>query len=171
MRHTNREIEEAKMLSRRLSALGNVSVPPLSRLRIATTLFALACWVALRSAARGARRWVRDKKVCPCCEGRRQVVRHIIHDEFELAACRLCDGKGEVTWREVEAFKWGGALQRYRLNAGQSLAQMYYTIGLVPDHVHRLECGLVPLDDWPQPALSIADLQLDREASGHPSTT
>ena len=53
-RYTHREIEEAKMLARRLSAFQNVLGTPLSRLRIATTLLGCAVKTALRMKVRAA---------------------------------------------------------------------------------------------------------------------
>ena len=69
---------------------------------------------------------------------RRQLT-HIVHDEFEMRPCKLCLAKGHVGWRERESWKWGGALKSYRLNNGLSLAQMYYAVCLVPEHVNQLE--------------------------------
>lgn len=171
MRHTHREIEEAKMLSRRISAFQNVQVTPLSRLRAATTLLACAVITTLRLRVLAAWRWLRDKHVCPKCAGNRQQLTRIVHDEFEMRPCRLCAGKGEVDWQYVESYKWGQAAQRYRLAAGFSLAKAYYLCGLAPDDITRHEIGLVPLDDWPESLIAVADLQLDREAAGHVSTT
>ena len=179
MRHTHREIEEAKMLSRRLSTLQDVRVPPLSRARTATTLLACAVITTLRMKLRAAWRWLRDREVCPRCEGRTHMIE--LHEMFGPdpghdgrlpgTKCRLCEGTGEVTWREVESFKWGRALMRYRLTAGFSLAKAYYLCGLTPHQITMHEEGFVPLDNWPESLLSLADLQLDREAAGHVSTT
>ena len=170
-RHTNGEIEQAKMLKRRLSAFENISAPPLSRLRAATTLLLAVTWCYIRQRAGALSRWLRDREVCPKCAGNKHQLTHIIHDEFEMRACRLCNGSGEVTWRELESYKWGQAAQRYRIAAGFSLAKAYYLCGLAPDDITRHEIGLVPLDDWPTSLRDIADLQLDREAAGHVSTT
>lgn len=171
MRHMNREIQEAKMLGRRLSALREAPVPPRSRVRQATTLLFPAGWTLLRMSVRSVVMKMFDRTVCPKCEGHKNQLTHIVHDEFEMRPCKLCRAKGHVGWRERESWKWGGALKSYRLNNGLSLAQMGYAVGLVPEHVNQLEQGLVPLDYWPQTAINIADLQLDRDAAGHVSTT
>jgi hypothetical protein len=171
MRHTNREIEQAKMLSRKVSASQNVSAPPLSRVRVATTLFFSA--IALRLKMFGAALWrnIRDKSICPCCAGA-GIAHHFDYADGYTAQCRLCLGSGEVTWREVESHKWGEALKRYRLSLGYSLPQMYYVLpGNNPHQIERMEQGLVPLDQWPLEAVGVAELQLDREAAGHVSTT
>ena len=170
-RYTHGEIERAKMLSRRVSAFQNFSAPPLSRAKAATTLLLAVIWCVIWQRARALSRWLRDRSVCPQCAGRRQQLTHIVHDEFEMRPCRLCEGKGEVTWRKVESYKWGQAAQRYRLAANLSLAKAYYICGLTPDDILRHERGLVPLDDWPDSLRELADLQLDREAAGHVSTT
>ena len=162
MRHTHREIQEAKMLGRRLAASENVSSPPLSRLKNATRFVFAAARLALRMKAAAFWRYVRDKSVCPCCQGHKQQLTHVYQDEFELRACRLCKGSGEVTWREVESYKWGGALLEYRLSRGISLAQMYYAVGLTPGEVQQLEYGIVPLDDWPDTARNLAESVLSR---------
>ena len=179
MRHTRREIEEAKMLGRRLAASRNAPVPPLSRLRTATALLGRAVSTALRMKVRAAWRWLRDKTVCPRCEGRHDMIEFnemfgpdAGHDDnLPGTKCRLCRGTGEVTRAQVESFKHGRAAMRYRLIAGMSLAKAYYLCGLTPDQVTMHEEGLVPLDDWPSSLRDIADLQLDREAAGHVSTT
>lgn len=110
---------------------------------------------------------LRDKQRCPKCDGVKRQLMHIVHDEFEVRDCRLCKGTGEVTWREVESSKWGNALLAYRLNAGASLAQMYYAVGLTPDQVQQLEYGLVPLDEWPDSARNCAEKMIDRPNSVH----
>ena len=179
MRHTNREIQEAKMLARKAAASENVSVPPLSRLRTATALLGRAVSTALRMKVRAAWRWLRDKTVCPRCEGRHDMIEFnemfgpdAGHDDnLPGTKCRLCRGTGEVTRAQVESFKHGRAAMRYRLIAGMSLAKAYYLCGLTPDQITMHEEGLVPLDDWPSSLRDIADLQLDREAAGHVSTT
>lgn len=179
MRHTHREIAEAKMLGRRLAALRNAPVPPLSRLRSATTLLTRAVILALRMKVRAAWRRLRNMQVCPRCEGRHDMIEFnemfgpdAGHDDnLPGTKCRLCRGTGEVDQRRVESFKWGRAAMRYRLLAGMSLAKAYYLCGLTPDQITMHEEGLVPLDDWPSSLRDIADLQLDREAAGHVSTT
>lgn len=171
MRHTHREIAEAKMLGRRLAALRNAPVPPLSRLRSATTLLTRAVILALRMKVRAAWLQLFDRTVCPKCEGHKHQLTHIIHDEYEMRPCRLCNARGWIGWRERESVKWGAAAKRYRLNAGFSLAKAYYLCGMTPDQITMHEDGLVPLDDWPSSLRDIADLQLDREAAGHVSTT
>lgn len=92
-------------------------------------------------------------------------------DNLPGTKCRLCKGTGEVRWHYVESFKWGKALMRYRLHSRISLAQAFYLCGLSPQEIERYECGLVPLGDWPETLRNLADLQLDREAAGHVSTT
>ena len=171
MRHTNREIQEAKMLGRRLSAFSEAPVPPITRARRAVGFVFAASWTLLRMSVRSVVMKMFDRTVCPKCDGHKNQLTHIVHDEFEMRPCKLCRAKGHVGWRERESWKWGGALKSYRLNNGLSLAQMYYAVGLVPEHVNQLEQGLIPLDDWPQTAINIADLQLDRDAAGHVSTT
>lgn len=161
------ELVKAKMLARKAAASENVSVPPLSRLRRATTLFVSACWLLLCGIARRTSMYLRDKQQCPKCFGCKRQLTHVVHDEFEMRDCRLCKGTGEVTWREVESFKWGNALLAYRLNAGLSLAQMYYAVGLAPDVVQRLERGLVPLDDWPDTARNVAEKMVDHPNAVH----
>lgn len=175
MRHTNREIAEAKMLGRRLAALRNAPVPPLSRARAATTLFFRAGWTLLRMSVRSA--WLKmfDRTVCPSCNGEGKGFCFVSGDDAcSVTAdmpCRLCNQRGHIGWREREAVKWGAAAKRYRLNAGFSLAKAYYICGMTPAEISKHECGLVPLDDWPTSLRDIADLQLDREAAGHVSTT
>lgn len=171
MRHTNREIADAKMLGRRLAALRNAPVPPMTRVRTATTLFARAVFHALRMSLRSA--WLKmfDRTICPKCQGHKNQLTNIIHDEYEMRPCRLCNARGWIGWRERESVKWGAAAKRYRLNAGFSLAKAYYLCGLAPDDITKHEEGLVPLDDWPDSLRDIADLQLDRDAAGHVSTT
>ena len=171
MRHTNREIAEAKMLGRRLSALRNAPVPPLFRAHAATTLFFRAGWTLLRMSVRSV--WLKmfDRTVCPKCEGNKNQLTNVVHDEYEMRPCKLCNARGSIGWRERESVKWGAAAKRYRLAAGMSLAKAYYLCGLTPDQITMHEEGLVPLDDWPTSLRDIADLQLDREAARHVSTT
>ena len=171
MRHTRREIEEAKMLGRRLAAFRNAPVPPLSRLRTATTLLGRAVSTALRMKVRAAWLSLFGRTVCPKCEGHKHQLTRIVHDEFEMRPCRLCKARGSINWQQRESVKWGAAAKRYRLAAGMSLAKAYYLCGLTPDQITMHEEGLVPLDDWPSSLRDIADLQLDREAAGHVSTT
>lgn len=171
MRHTHREIAEAKMLGRRLAALRNAPVPPLSRVRAATTLFIAAGWTLLRMSVRSVVLKMFDRTVCPRCQGNKNQLTHVVHDEFEMRPCKLCQQRGYVGWRERESYKWGQAAMRYRMSNGFSLAKAYYLCGLTPDDITKHESGLVPLDDWPSSLRDIADLQLDREAAGHVSTT
>ena len=171
MRHTNRETQEAKMLGRRLAAFRNAPVPPLSRVRQATTLLFAAGWTLLRMKVRSVVLKMFDRTVCPKCDGHKNQLTHIVHDEFEMRPCRLCKARGSINWQQRESVKWGAAAQRYRLAAGMSLAKAYYLCGLTPDQITMHEEGLVLLDDWPSSLRDIADLQLDREAAGHVSTT
>lgn len=171
MRHTRREIEEAKMLGRRLAAFRNAPVPPLSRLRIATALLVAASCTLLRMSVRSAVMKMFGRTVCPKCDGHKNRLTHIVHDEFEMRPCRLCKARGSISRRQRESVKWGGALKNYRLNNGLSLAQMRYIVDLAPEYIDRLEQGLVPLDEWPQAAANVADLHLYRESAGHVSTT
>ena len=175
MRHTNREIQEAKMLSRKVAALENVSAPPLSRLACATTLFVSALFTTLRMKLRSAWMKMLDRTVCPSCHGQGTGF-FFTSDGDECSVtlgmpCRLCKASGYIGWRERESYKWGGAAKRYRLEAGFSLAKAYCLCGMTPDEISKHECGFVPLDDWPSSLRDIADLQLDREAAGHVSTT
>lgn len=171
MRHTNREIQEAKMLGRRLSALRNASVPPMSRLRIATALLVAASRTLLRMSVRSAVMKMFGRTVCPKCDGHKNRLTHIVHDEFEMRPCKLCRAKGHVGWRERESWKRGGALKNYRLSLRRSVDEAAYLSYMEPEEVLRYEEGLVPLADWPATFLAAADLQLDREAAGHVSTT
>ncbi|URA07257.1 hypothetical protein Seregon_BL70062 [Xanthomonas phage Seregon] len=174
MRHTRREIEEAKMLGRRLAASRNAPVPPLSRLRTATTLLLRASWTLLRMSIRSVVMKMFDRTVCPHCRGEGTGYHFCDGDAVSITEgmpCRLCNARGHIGWRERESVKWGGAAKRYRLQGGFSLAKAYYLCGMTPDEISKHECGLVPLDDWPSSLRDIADLQLDREAAGHVSTT
>lgn len=91
-----------------------------------------------------------------------------------MRPCGLCNGKGCVDWRGRESFKWGQALKRYRLDQGLSLSQAFYVHEyhrLSPNMIEQYEEGLVRLDYWPEGLYHLADLQLDRDAAGHVSTT
>jgi hypothetical protein len=169
-RYSHREIEEAKMLGRRLAASKNVSPPPLSRLRNATTLFFSILWLSIRM--RSTRYWMlwHDLTTCPRCDGRGH--RLVVEADYEgEAPCQLCASKGRIGWRERESWKWGQAAQRYRIGMGFSLAKAFYLCGLTPAQITKHEQGLVPLDDWPESLRYIAGFQLDREASGNATTT
>lgn len=173
-RYTHREIEDAKMLARNFSRNENVQVTPLSRFVSASRFFFAAIRTTLRMRAAVAWRYIRDRHVCPRCDGRKRKLTHVIHDEFEMRPCRLCEGIGEVHWKKVESFKWGQALKRYRLDQGLSLAQAFYVYEyhcLSPSMIEQYEGGVVRLDYWPPGLYHLADLQLDREAAGHVSTT
>lgn len=178
-KYTHREIEEAKMLARNFSRNENVPVPPLTRFVSAARFFFAAMRTALRMRLAAAWRYIRDVTVCPRCDGRHDMIEfHELfgpdpgHDDnLPGTKCRLCKGTGEVRWRYVESFKWGKALMRYRLHSRISLSQAFYLCGMTPQQIERYECGLVPLDDWPETLRNLADLQLDREAAGHVSTT
>lgn len=171
MRHTNREIQEAKMLARRLAASKNVSAPPLSRLRLATTLFFRAYTMSLRMRLLGAYRKMFGLTVCPRCHGQGTSFNHEIHDEFVLKQCPLCKGRKHIGAYQRETVKFGRALLEYRLSCRMSLEAMYSATGVLPSHISQHEAGLVPLDEWPKSLFNLADLQLDREAAGHVSTT
>ena len=169
-RYSHREIEEAKMLGRRLAALKNVSPPPLSRLRNATTLFFRTLWLSIHMLS--TRYWMlwHDLTTCPACDGTGSKL--VAEDDFlGTWFCSLCASKGHIGWRERESWKWGQAAQRYRIAAGFSLAKAFYLCGLTPAQITKHEQGLVPLDDWPESLRYIAGLQLDREASGNATTT
>ncbi|MGH8074245.1 MAG: hypothetical protein ACREO4_09245 [Lysobacter sp.] len=165
MRHTNGEIQEAKMLARKVAALKNVSAPPLSRLRGALVLFVRACWNVVRGVVR--RTWwkLRDRTLCPHCFGHMQKLTHVVHDEFEMKPCKLCRGRGHIGWQEREAVKWGRALFDYRMQRRHSLAFMQSAIG-TPEHIiYKCENGLIHLDDWPYPLYNIAEVHLGRTSN------
>ena len=112
-----------------------------------------------------------DRTVCPKCGGHKNQLTHIVHDEFEMRPCRLCKARGSINRRQRESVKWGGALKRCRLSLRRSVDEAAYLSYMEPEEVLRYEEGLVPLADWPATFLAAADLQLDREAAGHVSTT
>lgn len=153
-RYTHMEIEKAKMLARKVSTFRNAQVTPLSRVRAATTLLVAVIRTAIWMRLRALSRWLRDKQVCPRCEGTR---------------CGTCGNTGEATWEQIESLRWGRALFRYRLSVG-----MEYVASMSNQFQHEVEAhekGYIPLDDWNDQLRSMADLQLDREAAGHVSTT
>lgn len=162
MRHTNREIEEAKMLGRRLAALKNVSSPPLSRVRRATTLFVAASWTLLRMCARKFWMELLERTVCPHCHGFKQKLTHVVHDEFEMRPCRLCDGRGWVDWHERESVRWGRALFDYRMDRRMSRSLMHCAIGVSEEDIADCENGYVDLEDWPYPLYNIAEVHLGK---------
>ena len=165
MRHTNREIEEAKMLGRRLAALKNVSSPPLSRVRRATTLFVAASWTLLRMRVRSAWMKMLDRTVCPHCHGQGTGFYFCEGDEASITSgrtCRLCIGKGYIGQQQRESVKWGRALFDYRMERRHSLAFMQCAIG-TPEHIiAQCESGLIALDDWPYPLYNIAEVHLGK---------
>ncbi len=162
-RYTRREIEEAKMLGRKVAALKNKSPPPLSRLkRSASTLLAVI-WFTVRTRARNAALKMFDRTICPVCEGSKKELLHVVHDEFFYTHCRLCRATGHVGWQERESHKWGQALLRYRLSKKASLQLMQHAIGARRETIEKHENGLVPLDDWIIPLYNRASYQLDKE--------
>jgi len=171
MRYNHRQIEEAKMLGRKLLASKKSSVPPLSCLRSATTLFFSVLWLSIRM--RSVRYWMLllDRTACPKCEGRKERLIHVAHDEFALCPCPTCGALGWVDWRQRESLKWGDALKRYRLRVGCPLPMASDIWSYPAEEITNIEEGLVPLDEWPAWLRDMADLQLDRDAAGHVSTT
>lgn len=177
MRYSNGQIEHAKMLRRRLSALENVSAPPLSRVKLAAELFLLSGYALLRGVVRRAYWKMLDRTLCPHCHG--QGTGYFFRttepsDEVSLTkgnACKLCHGKTYIGWKERESVKWGRALFEYRMSLRMSHHMMSAMTGVIPSHIAKHESGHVPLDEWPSKLYEFADLQLDREAAGHVSTT
>jgi len=157
------ELEKGKMLAQRVSAFHNARVPPLSRARAATTLLFAVIRLAAWQRYRLLSRWLRDKQVCPMCEGATQ-----LRDQY-VRICMLCRNTGEVTWREVESLKWGRALNRHIEQ--NKLDPSYFWPRLNHADIYHHVNGLVPLDEWDDELTGMADLQLDREAAGHVSTT
>lgn len=178
-RYTHREIEDAKMLARNFSRNENVQVTPLSRFVSASRFFFAAIRTTLRMRAAVAWRYIRDRHVCPRCEGRQDMIEfHELFgpdpghdDELGGTKCRLCKGTGETRATYLEAFKWGRALMRHRLSLRMPLDQAAYLHYMEHNDYEDHEQGLVPLNEWPQTLFYSADLQLDREAAGHVSTT
>lgn len=162
-KYTVMELEKGRMLAQRVSAFQKARVPPLSRARTGTTLLFAAIRMAVWQRMRLFSRWLRDKQVCPSCEGATQ-----LRDRY-IRICMLCHGKGEVSWREVEAQKWGAALNRYIEQ--NKLDHSYFWPRLTLNDLHWHVNGWMPLDDWDEELAGMADLQLDREAAGHVSTT
>ena len=161
-KYTVMELEKGKMLAQRVSAFQNARVPPLSRARTGTTLLFAAIRMAAWQRMRLFSRWLRDKQVCPTCQGATQL------RDNNIRICMLCRGKGEVGWREVESQKWGAALNRYIEQ--NKLDPSYFWPRLLHNDIYWHVNGWMPLDDWDEELRHMADLQLDREAAGHVST-
>ena len=162
-RYTRREIEEAKMLGRKVAAFKNKPAPPLSRLKRAASTLLAVIWFTVRTRTRNAVLKMFDRTICPVCEGSTVAIMHTIHDEFVGGPCRLCAGSGHVGWKERESHKWGQALQRYRLSKNASLQCVQSAIGARRETIEEHESGLVPLDDWIIPLYNLAAYQLDKE--------
>jgi hypothetical protein len=148
MRHTNREIEEAKMLARRIAALKNVSSPPLSRVMRATTLLCISSWFLLRKWLRSKYMELLERTTCPHCHGYCHKLTHVAHDEFQMQPCKLCSGKGWIGPQERDSVRWGRGLLEFRLHYRTSLDMMFMTTGIPPDEISQHENGLVHLDNW-----------------------
>jgi len=162
-KYTVMELEKGKMLAQRVSAFRKARVPPLSRFVGATIILFAAISLGPWQRMRWLSRWVRDKQVCPTCQGATQL------RDGNIRICMLCHGKGEVGWREVEAQKWGAALNRYIEQ--NKLDPSYFWPRLLHNDIYWHVNGWMPLDDWDEELRHMADLQLDREAAGHVSTT
>lgn len=156
------EYDKAKMLARKVSDFHAMRVPPLSRARAALSLLCHVVAVVAVQRFGMFSRWIRDKEVCPLCEGRKELPfgdAHIV----VTGDCLLCHATGEVTWREIESYKYGQAALRYRRAAGLSLAQWFYTCGLIPQAIEQHEQGLVPIERFNPILLHRAKVQLQRE--------
>jgi hypothetical protein len=172
MRSTNQEIQEAKMLARRLEAVRKSSAPPLSRIRDASRLVWLTSVALVAGTISRTLLKMLGRRICPKCNGAKNQLTHIVHDEFAMRQCRLCEGKGFVTEKQLQAWRYGQAHIRYRASLGYSRSKAYYiTGGERPDLIAACEEGLISLHHWPEAMIQNAELQLDREAAGHASTT
>lgn len=162
-KYTVMELEKGRMLAQKVSTFRKAQVTPLSRASTATTLVIAAIRLAVWQRMRLLSRWLRDKQVCPACEGATQ-----LRDNY-VRICMLCHGQGEVTWREVESKRWGAALNRYIEQ--NKLDPSYFWPRLTHNDIYWHVNGWMTLDDWDEELAEMADLQLDREAAGHVSTT
>ena len=105
--------------------------------------------------------------------GRHLLVPGLINAHFHSPANHL---KGSVRSLPLELFMLFESPADSALTPTPREAYLRTMLGAIEMLQRGITCvqdmlGLIPLDDWPQTAINIADLQLDRDAAGHVSTT
>jgi hypothetical protein len=160
-RHTNREIEEAKMLARRLEAARGVRTT--TSVSFAAKMFGLAFWMLVKHSIR--RRWnalltFLGSAKCPHCYG-----------DFLARMgerCRLCDNRGRIGQAQQEAVRYGKALAGARIEhrVSRAFASQKFSLEWNGEHLNwaDLENGYVLLADWPAQARELAETYM-REAA------
>lgn len=169
-KHTNGEIEQAKMLGKKLSALQDVSTTPKDRAWSATTLFLIACWQLVRNTCRrnvrqfrNAIRRTRNAIVgrrfqCPHCLG----CRNLPEDNTNVR-CVLCSSTGFISQAQRESVAYGRMLLHWRGDHRASVGRAADMLNVQPLEIGRLENGYVPVAEWPRTAREIAEQQMRDE--------